>query len=53
MTGSYERKIRCIRRKKIRILQKELPLLAQLIPINQLMINEIYEMRDNRDWIQK
>ena len=41
LSDSYERKIRCIIRKKIRTLQKELPLLAQLIPLHQLVNNKV------------
>jgi hypothetical protein len=41
LTGSYERKIRCIIRKKIRTLQKELPLLSRLIPLHQIVNNKV------------
>ena len=47
VTGSYERKIRCIIRKKIKILQKELPLISKLFPINQLAFNEVFQIQNN------
>ena len=47
VTGSYERKIRCIIRKKIKILQKELPLISKLFPINQLAFNQVFQIQNN------
>ena len=51
MSKSYERKIKCIIRKKIQGLRRDIPLLTKLIPIDQIFDFDKSMLSNGRDKI--